>query len=155
MGVRGHVPQPPGIRSSSPFTPRKGQFPDVLSPERKATILLCRRCLHRRLSLRERIFAFPFYGFAALREVLKARKLARPRVTPPHAAQAFVLCPQPDRKEDDLTTERTENTEGMRRVGRALRHGVTSSLVGSGRLSVSVSFSSFRCVRQSSVDLVS
>jgi hypothetical protein len=28
-------------------------------------------------------FCVPFCGFAALREVLKARKLARPRVTPP------------------------------------------------------------------------
>jgi hypothetical protein len=62
----------------------------------------------------------------------------------PDAAQAFVLCPQPDRKEDDLTTERTENTEGMHGADRAVRHGVTASLDGSGRLSVSVSFRSFR-----------
>jgi hypothetical protein len=29
----------------SPFAPRKGQLPDVLSQERNATILVCRRCL--------------------------------------------------------------------------------------------------------------
>ena len=52
--------------------------------------------------------------------------------------------PQPDRKEDDLTTERRENTEGMQGVDRAVRLGGPPSLVGAGRHSVSVSFRPFR-----------
>jgi hypothetical protein len=71
---------------------------------------------------------------APRREVVKAHR--KPK-TKSDSAKA-------PRKEDDLTTERTENTEGMQGADRAVRLGGPPSLVGSGRLSVSVSFRSFR-----------
>ena len=41
-------------------------------------------------------------------------------------------------QKEDLTTERTESTEGMQGVDRVVRLGVTSGHVGAGRLPASV-----------------